>query len=214
MPAMAGSELLEIQLEGVGGHGAAPHLTADPILAAAQVITSLQSVVSRNVNPSHEAVVSITWIEAGQAFNIIPERVVMRGTVRTFDPQVRSLVIGRIKEIVEGVAGAMGCKAEIHLQEFTPPVRNDPALAEKIQSLARRLYPEARIVHDERTMGSEDFAFFSRDIPGCFIFIGSQNTERGLDAPHHNPRFDFDEEALGRGAALIAAAAWMLLEAE
>jgi len=127
---------------------------------------------------------------------------------------VRQTVLRRFREIVEGVSAAMGCQAEVEVQRLTPAVINDDALAKRVQQVARALLPDAELDTGERTMGSEDMAFMMESVPGCYFFIGSSNREAGLYAPHHHPRFDFDERALVRGAALMAAAAWEVLHGD
>jgi amidohydrolase len=211
-PAMAGSEIFEIEILGKGGHGASPHQTTDPVFAAAQVVTALQSIVSRNVDPLKEAVLSVTWLEAGDAFNVIPERARLRGTIRSYDPDIRELVLDRMAQITEGIVIALGCTAKIQITKLTPTVNNDLTMAQRIQGLIGTLLPGMEISTEERTMGSEDMAFFMEDTPGCYLFIGSKNDEQGLNAPHHNPGFDFDEEALALGAGLITSAAWSFLK--
>jgi amidohydrolase len=211
-PAMAGAEILEIEIVGKGGHGAGPHLSVDPVLAAAHVTSALQSVVARNVNPLHSAVVSVTQIEAGETFNVIPERALLRGTIRTFLPEVREVVLKRVTEIADGIASAMGCSVQMKIKQLTPPVINDKKIAERLQQLSKEMFPSATIDTAETTMGSEDMAYFMDSIPGCLVFVGSSNSERGFDAPHHNPSFDFDERVLPDAAALMAAAAWRILE--
>ena len=206
-PAMAGAELFKIKVRGKGGHGAVPHLAADPVLAAAQIVAALQSIVARNVPPLQAAVVSVCTIHGGEAFNVIPQAVELAGTIRTFEPQVREKVLERFEVIVYGLAETMGCRAEVELQRLTPAVINQPESAARIAAVARQVFPEATIDSgDYVTMGSEDFAFIMEKAPGCFFFIGSANKEKGLDAGHHHPRFDFDEGALPRGAALMASA--------
>jgi amidohydrolase len=211
-PAMAGAEKLEIVIEGKGGHGAAPHLAVDPVLAAAQVTSALQSVVARNVDPLRSAVISVTKINAGETFNVIPERAHLTGTIRTFQPDVRDIVLRRVKEIAEGVTSAMGCEAQVNVTRLTPPVINDEEIAKQLLNLTREMFPEATIDTADITMGSEDMAFFMESIPGCLVFMGSSDPERGLDAPHHNPSFDFDESVLPTAAAFMATAAWQILE--
>jgi amidohydrolase len=211
-PAMAASETFSVKLIGSGGHGASPHLTIDPVLAAAHVTTTLQSIVARNVSPLDTAVISVTSIQAGEAFNVIPSTALLKGTIRTYLPHVRQLVLERFRDVVTGVAQALGCQAEIDLQEVTPAVINDPQVSARVQEVARRLFPEAELSTTERTMGSEDMASMMQDIPGCYFFIGSNNSARGLNAPHHHPKFDFDERALPRAAALMAAAACEFLQ--
>jgi amidohydrolase len=203
-PIMAASETFQVKITGKGGHGAAPHQTIDPIYAAAQIITALQSIVSRNVPPLDAAVVTVGSIQGGTAFNIIPPEVVLMGTIRSFQPAVREKVLARFKEVVTGVANSMECEVVIDLQSITPAVFNDPGLTRKVQAVAAKMFPDDEIDGNATTMGSEDFAFLMKDIPGCFVFVGSANAEKGLDAKHHHPRFDFDEDALVKGVALLA----------
>jgi len=207
-PVMAGAEWFQIQVQGKGGHGAVPHLATDPLLAAAHIVTALQSIVSRNVAPLQSAVVSVTMFHAGEAFNVIPQTAHLEGTIRTFEPQVRERVLQRFEEIVKNVSRGMGCEAEVRLRPVTPAVINASEVAEEVQAVARRLLPQAEL--DTRpylTMGAEDMGFVLQRVPGCYFFVGSANEERGLNYPHHHPRFDFDEEALFHAVALMAAAA-------
>ncbi|MCU0489707.1 MAG: amidohydrolase [Anaerolineales bacterium] len=210
-PTMAAAEIFKLRLTGRGGHGAVPNLAIDPVVAAAQVISALQSVVSRNVSPLDAAVISVTTVQAGEAFNVIPSEAVLQGTIRTFKPEVRKRVLERFEQVVGGVAGAMECQAEIELKGITPAVVNDPRIAARVQAAAARLFPESPVATGFSTMGSEDMAFMMQDIPGCYFFLGSANSERGLDYAHHHPRFDFDERVLPRAAALMAAAAMEFL---
>jgi len=212
-PAMAGAEIFKISVVGKGGHGAVPHLAIDPILAAAQIITALQGIVARNVAPLQTAVVSICTIHAGETFNVIPPRVEMTGTIRTFEPAVRALVMERFEKTVHSVAEGMGCKAEIDIKILTPATINHSDTAARVQAVANRLFPQSDVdPANYTTMGSEDFAFVLEKVPGCFFFIGSANHEKGLDAGHHHPKFDIDETALPSGAALMAATALDILK--
>ncbi len=210
-PCMAAAEELKITLTGKGGHGAAPHLSIDPIYAGAQVVTAMQSIVSRNVPPLDTAVVTIGTFQGGTAMNIIPPTVEMTGTIRTFKKEVRAKVLQRLEEIVNGVATAMNCEADVYVQSVTPAVVNDAELAAKVQDVARGLFPDAEIDHHAITMGSEDMAFMMDDIPGVYIFAGSADHAQGLDAAHHHPKFDFNETALTKAAALVASAAAEIL---
>lgn len=205
-PAMAASETFFVSLTGKGGHGAAPHLSIDPLYAAAQIVSALQSIVSRNVPPIDTAVVSVTAIRSGTTFNVIPQTAEFQGTIRTFNPKVRSMVIGRLQDLVKNMAISLNCTAEISVESITPAVVNNPELSTRVQKVVQTLLPQAILDTAERTMGSEDMAFMMDDVPGCYFFIGSLNSEKGLDAKHHHPRFDFDESALTTGAALMTAA--------
>jgi amidohydrolase len=204
---MAAADLLRIRVTGRGGHGAMPHTAIDPVLASAQIVTALQSIVSRSVSPLETAVLSITSIHGGEAFNVIPPAVEMLGTVRTFLPEVRALVLERLQAVVDGIACALGCQAEIDVQRLTPPLINSAQFASQVRQAAASVLPEHQVETGFRTMGSEDMAFMMQEVPGCFFLIGSANPGKGLDAAHHHPRFDIDEEALPQAAALMAAAA-------
>lgn len=207
-PVMAGAEQFSVKLTGRGGHGASPHLTIDPIVASAQVITALQTITSRNVAPLDSSVVSVTTVQSGTTFNVIPQQAELGGTIRTFDPAVRALVLERFDRIVRGVAETIGCQVEIEVVRVTPAVMNNDAIAHTVQDTVRRLLPAADLdTAPYMTMGAEDMAFMQEKVPGCYFFVGSNNKERRLDYGHHHPKFDFDEEALPRAAALMAAAA-------
>jgi amidohydrolase len=211
--ALAGAEIFNLTVKGKGGHGAVPHLAIDPVLASAQIVTALQSLAARNVAPLEAAVVSVCTIHGGETFNVIPPEVKLTGTIRTFEPAVRELVLRRFEEIVSGTARALGCEVVIDLQRLTPATINQPETAARVQAVARRLFPQAKIeTGDHLTMGSEDFAFVLEKVPGCFFFIGSANPEKGFEAAHHHPKFDVDEDCLPGAAALMAAAVSELLE--
>lgn len=205
-PVMAGSSEVHIKITGRGGHGASPHETVDPITCAAQMITALQHVVSRNVDPLESAVISITKIHAGTATNIIPQEVEMAGTVRTFKTAVRDLVSRRIEEVCKGIAAAMSCAVEVRVEHYTEPVANHPEVSERVRKLFKQMVGEDKLDTTERTMGAEDVGLFMDDVPGMYFFLGSADSARGLDYAHHHPRFDFDEDALPLGVALLAAA--------
>ncbi len=212
-PVMAGAEEFKIKIIGKGGHGAIPQLTVDPVICAAQIISAAQSIVSRNVAPLDTAVVSFTIINGGTAFNVIPQEVIMEGTIRTFEPRVRENVVKRFEEIVSGVASAMGCVAEVNVKRLTPALINADHVTAKVQETARRVFPD--LDHDNNpylTMGAEDMAYIQAKVDGCYFFIGSNNVEKHLDYGHHHPKFDFDEQALINGAALMASAAADILK--
>jgi amidohydrolase len=211
-PMMAGGERFRIQISGKGGHAAAPQATIDPVVAAAQVIVALQTVTARNISPLQSAVISVASLHAGDAFNVIPDAAILSGTIRTFETEVRQLVLQRFTEIVLGVSQALGCQAEIEVKRLTPAVINDPAISALVQRTAVDLFPDFHLVTQYGTMISEDMAYFLEQVPGCFILVGSNNVARGLDAAHHHPRFDFDEQALPSAAALIASTTCKLLE--
>jgi amidohydrolase len=203
---MAAAEKWTCTVGGKGGHGALPHQTVDPVVATAQVVTALQTIVSRNVSPLETAVVTVGTLHGGHAFNVIPDQVRLSGTIRTYSPQVRDMVLRRVREIVEGVAAACGAAAELEIVHLTPAVVNDPGVVEVVRAAAEAVvgpdFPQ-NVSSGERTMSSEDAAFFMHEVPGCYFFLGSANARRGLDAPHHNPRFDIDEDVLPLGVAVL-----------
>lgn len=205
-PVMAAGDILHITVTGKGGHGALPHLAVDPVVAAANTISALQSVISRNLSPFESGVVSVTSVHGGEAFNVIPGHVEMLGTIRTFTPEARRMVLERIDAIAQGVAAAHGCTASVQVTPLTPAVVNDATVTASVQAVARRLFPDFTLDDAYRSMVSEDMAYFLEQVPGCFIFVGSANPQRGLSASHHHPKFDFDEEALVIGLALLAGA--------
>jgi amidohydrolase len=212
-PVMAGAELFKVRIIGRGGHGAIPDMTIDPVVAAAQIVSAAQSIVSRNVPALGTAVVSFTMIHGGTAFNVIPPVVELEGTIRTFDTAVRQTVLKRFDEVVRGVASAMGCEVEISVKQLTPALVNAEHIAAKVRESAHRTLPLAQHNSDAYlTMGAEDMAFMQEKVDGCYFFIGSNNRAQGLNYGHHHPKFDFDEKALVNGAALMAAAAADILK--
>jgi amidohydrolase len=206
-PMMAAGGKLEITLQGRGAHGALAHQGKDPIVAAAQIVSALQTVVSRNVNAQDSAVVSITAIHGGEAFNIIPGVVQLQGTIRALNPDVYDAVTRRVEEIVYGLAAAMQCQATIHHELLSPAVINDAETSSVVRAQARELAGIHEVAEAERVMASEDVSHFLGRVPGCFFFVGSGKVERTLNYPHHHPNFDFDEEALVLAAALMASSA-------
>ncbi len=202
-PVMAGSDTLTINISGRGGHGALPHLTADPIVASAQIISALQSVISRNISPLDSGVVSVTMVHGGTAENIIPPAVTFKGTIRSFSLKVRERIIQRVIDLSQSTAKGFGCEAEVSINQSTHPVINNPEVASIVRSELQLLKPDAQIDSSYQTMGSEDMASFLNRIPGVFIFVGSAKPEEGKDFPHHHPRFDIDENCLPAASALL-----------
>lgn len=210
-PLMAGADIFEVQIEGKGGHGAIPHETIDPLVAAAQIITALQTIVSRNVSPLDTAVVSVGKLRAGDAFNVIPQYAEFTGTFRTYEPSVRQRVIDRFTAIVKGIAEAQGCTATIAIHRMTPSLINSAEITDQVR-VAIQEFPSLSVEGGFRSMVSEDMAFILEKVPGCFVMVGSMNNERGLNFGHHHPQFDFDEAALPISVAAITAATLKLLE--
>jgi amidohydrolase len=210
-PTMAGAEIFQVKIKGKGGHSAAPHNTVDPIIAAAQIITGLQTILARNVDPLDSAVVTVGTVSAGTAFNIIPQDATIGGTIRTFKQEITERIHSRFLRIIESTAQAMGCQAEIEIKRITYPVINDPDLTGILSEVVKQMDPDARIDSAFQTMGSEDFSFMMQDIPGCFMMVGSANADKGLVYDHHHPKFNFDEACLPTSVAILAQSAIRIL---
>ncbi len=205
-PVMSASDTFQITITGKGGHGGKPHEAADPITASAAIINSLQSLVSREVPPLDSAVISVCSIHGGEAHNVIPENVSLEGTIRSFTAETRKLILERFQQVVDGIAKAHLCRAEINFTDISPAVVNHPQVAEVMRRTAISLFPDGDLDANYQTMASEDMAFLMQDLPGCYSFVGSANPEKGLDAKHHQPDFNFDEAALKTGVVLLVGA--------
>lgn len=199
---MAAVDEFRIDVTGAGGHAASPHETRDAIVAAAHVVTALQTIVSRRLSPLHPAVVSVTCMQGGSAFNILPESVSLRGTCRSFDAEVGDRLPAIVAEIADGTARAFGCAAATAYRRLTPALVNDPGEAERARRVASALAGGERVVPACRTMGGEDFSEFLLRVPGAFAFVGAARSD-GARGPHHAPDFDFDERALPLAARLL-----------
>jgi amidohydrolase len=208
---MAGADIFDVLIEGRGGHGALPQESIDPVVASAQIISALQTVVSRNISPLDTAVISVCTLRAGDAFNVIPQWAEFSGTFRTFEPAVRAKLIERFEKVVTGLAESFGCQANVNIQRLTPPVINDPEAAELIRQAVQQI-PGLRVESSFRTMISEDMAYMMEKAPGCYLMVGSANTEKGLNYGHHHPKFDFDEAVLPNAVAVMTTAALALLK--
>ena len=204
---MAAPDAFHVTVIGSGGHAAMPQQTVDAIAVAAQVVTNLQHVVARNVDPLASAVVSVTRIAAGTSYNVIPGQVELSGTVRTFDDALRTRIPELMRRIVSGVTSAHGATFEMRYERGYRPVINDEAAASLVRrAVTRALGPDA-LVDATPTMGGEDFSAYQQRAPGAFFFIGARNEARGIIHPHHHERFDIDERALDYGTRLFVAAA-------
>ncbi|HEX2092051.1 MAG TPA: amidohydrolase [Longimicrobiaceae bacterium] len=212
-PLMASAADLEITIRGRGGHGAIPHETVDAVLAASQVVVALQSVVSRNVSPLESAVVSVGSFQAGEAFNVIADTAVLRGTARAFTPELCDELPRRIERVVAGVCAAMGAEYRFHYDQNTPPTINDASVAEQVRRAAEEVVGAGRLRTDPgvRTMAAEDFAEFLLRAPGCYFFVGARSEEKGMIHPHHSPHFDICEDCLPTAVEVLERAALRLL---
>lgn len=204
---MAAVDEFTIEIESPGGHGAMPHETVDPILAAARVIESLQSVVSREISPLDSAVVTIGRIQGGTTFNIIPRSVTLQGTARSFTPETGKALPEKIARIVHGTAAACGVAARIRYERLNGATVNDPRIADIVIAAAARIVGQENVDTDARTLAGEDMCVYLDRVPGCFFFVGCAPEADRAAGPHHSPRFDFDERALAIGVAVLEAAA-------
>ena len=202
-PMMAACDEFTITVEGTGAHGAMPHLGIDPIVAAAQIVTGLQSIVARTVDPLEAGVVSVTKIHGGDAFNVIPQAVELAGTVRTFKPQVREVIASGIERIAEGTAAALGAKATVNVEGRFPATVNTADETARAEAAAAVVVGAGRVHRDiAPCMGSEDFAFMLQARPGSYIWIGNGAGPGGCFL--HNPGYDFNDEILPIGASYWA----------
>lgn len=201
---MASTNEVDIRIYGKGGHAAAPHETVDPIVIAAEVIGQLQTVVSRLVRPTDPAVVSITSVHAGSAYNVTPERVDLKGTVRGFSKTTITAIEARMRAIVEGVSSALGGRAELDFNYGYPAVVNHIATTTHFTQVASRLLGESNVHQmDDPIMAGEDFAFYQQHIPGTFFFLGSGGESTGSVWPWHHPQYNADEACMKTGVRLM-----------
>ena len=210
--AMTSADKLTLTITGRGGHGASPHLAIDPIVASAQIITALQTLVSRETPPLSVAVLSLTTLKAGTAFNIIPDAVEMTGTLRCFDAALREKLLASLHRTAEGLAASLRCTARVESQFLTPALRNDPAATALAREVAATIVGESRIVAAEPLTGSDDVAYFWERVPGCYAFVGSAKPEWSPAPAAHNAKFDIDESAMEIGADFLVRAARAALQ--
>jgi hippurate hydrolase len=204
-PMMAGGAFFDIDVTGVGAHGARPEAGIDPIAVAVQIASTLQTIVSRNVKPVDTAVLSITQFHAGDAYNVIPQTARLSGTVRAFSTETMALIGDNMKRTAEGVARAMGAQAKVDFRVNFQPTINDPGQAEFAASVCAELVGEDKVDRaPPLNMASEDFSFMLERVPGCYINIGNGDVEGSCEV--HNPGYDFNDEALPLGVAFFVRA--------
>lgn len=205
-PVMAATDEIVIMVRGKGGHAAMPQLTVDPVVLSAQVISALQTIASRNVNPMDAIVVSVCSMETSQTgvFNVIPDFVKLIGTVRTFRPETRDLAESRIKQIVSGISTALGGRAEIEYKRGYPSTINTEREAAFAAKVGERVFGKGNVFTDaEPTMGGEDFSYMLQACPGAYVFLGQGGGPTGCFL--HNPGYDFNDEVIPLGAGYLAA---------
>ncbi|MGL5094486.1 MAG: M20 aminoacylase family protein, partial [Planctomycetia bacterium] len=212
-PMMASFDVFEITVHGRGAHAAMPHVSIDPVVVGAQIVLGLQTIASRATDPQEAVVVSTTQFHAGDAWNVIPETGVLRGTVRTFRPEVQDATEASLRRIAEGIAAAHGATAEVRYERRYPTTVNSAAETERAAEAAAAVVGLRNVHRDPQPcMGSEDFAFLLQQRPGCYIWMGNGDDADGRRL--HNPRYDFNDEALVVGAAYWAKLAERILSAQ
>ena len=205
-PMMAGGAFFDIDIEGRGAHGARPEAGVDSVLVAAHVTAALQSIVARNVRPVDTAVLSVTQIHGGNAYNVIPQTARLSGTVRAFSNEVMELIGRNLARVAEGVAAGFGAKAKSDFRVIFPPTVNDPREADYAAGICAEIVGAERVKRDPALiMASEDFSFMLNEVPGCYINIGNgDGTDGGGACEVHNPAYDFNDKALPYGASFFA----------
>jgi amidohydrolase len=203
-PIMAAADEFSIEIHGKGGHGGLPHETIDSVMIGSQLVTSLQTIVSRNINPTEPAVVSVGSIHAGKSFNVIAERCSLLGTVRTFNSEVRDQIQKRMTDMTHSICAAYGAHCEFEYKVGYPPVVNHTKEAERFFKVGEKVFGVEHTLESPLIMAGEDYAYYLQKIPGCFMFVGAGNADLGVWAPHHHPSFDIDEEAMRNAALLLS----------
>ena len=204
-PIMAGAAFFAIVIQGKGGHGARPEATVDPVIVGAQIVSSLQSIVARNVPAAQSAVLSVTGFTAGDAYNVIPDRVALKGTARAFSVEMMKLVEERTRAIATAIAAGYGATAEVHFKEIAAPTINTPEEATAMADAAASLVGEQHVERNRApVMGSEDFAYMLLEKPGAYIHVGNGTGDAG-GCDVHNPHYDFNDAAIPYGGGMLAA---------
>jgi amidohydrolase len=209
---MASPDNFTITIRGKGGHAAAPHLTVDPIIIGAQAVINLQHIVSRNIDPMEQLVVSVTQFIGGSANNVIPGTVKLGGTVRSFDPHIRSAAPKHFHRILRGITEAHGAEYVLEYEYGYSPVLNEQEITRVVEQAAVDLFGREAVVHIPPSMGGEDFSAYQQVTPGVFFNIGAENKDKGIVYPHHHPRFTVDEDALAMGVQVFLRTADKLLD--
>ena len=213
-PRLAAPDTFKISVEGESGHAAWPQETVDPVAVSAQVVSNLQHVVSREIDPTDSLVISVTKIEGGTIHNAIPSRVEMKGTARTLSEEIRELVPEKMERIVRGITEAHGASYSFEYRRGPDPVVNHEWVMRVVEETAREVFGDEAVEEVSPVMSSEDFSGYQRAAPTAFFALGAGNEERGITYPNHNPRFDIDEDALVNGVKMFVHAAFGLLNEE
>ncbi|MCD6427125.1 MAG: amidohydrolase [Caldisericaceae bacterium] len=208
----AEADRFKIEIKGKGGHGAYPHTSVDPVVIASQIVMSLQTIVSREINPINPIVITVGKIHSGDVFNVIPESAELLGTVRTLDKNLAKTIPEKIERIAKNTAAAFRGEAKTEYAFGYPPLINSKEETQYVISVARNVVGEKRVVKTPVSMGGEDMAYFLEKAKGAFFWLGSMNKEKGLDKPHHSAYFDFDEDVMSIGVEMHVKIALGLLK--
>ena len=202
-PVMAAADMFTITIQGVGGHGATPQGTVDCIIVSSYLIQALQTVVSRNTNPLESTVITVGQINGGYNFNIIADKIILKGTTRAYTEDNRNLIKCRLKEIIQGTEKMFGAKIQLDYKDGYPPVVNDVKVTNHIYNIAKSIVGK-KVIQPYLSMGGEDFSYFSNKIPGCFFFLGTAPKDRKpMSTPQHCSHFDIDEDAMLIGTSIF-----------
>ena len=202
-PVMAAADMFTISIQGIGGHGATPQGTVDAIVVASHLIQSLQTIVSRNTNPLDNAVVTIGQINGGNNFNIIADKIILKGTARAYTVENKKLIKKRMQSICKGIAETYDAKIKLSYKNGYPPVINDTQITNNVINAVKKIIPKG-LVKPYLSMGGEDFSYFANKIPGCFFFLGTlPNNKKLMSTPQHCSHFDIDEKAMLTGCAIF-----------
>jgi len=211
-PIMAGMDAFTITIKGKGGHCAMPEGGVDAILISSQVISALQSLVTREISPISPVVIHVGTIKGGNAPNVIADQVVLGGSVRTLEQHVQRLIPERMERVIAGITHGMGGSFELDYKNGYPTTVNNPEITDLVRNAAGLVVGEDHVIEMPPTMASEDMSFYLQKVPGSYFYVGAGNAEKGITQPHHNSRFDIDETALELGAAMMCRLALSYLE--
>ncbi|WP_350449785.1 M20 metallopeptidase family protein [Aminobacterium mobile] len=210
---MASADIWDIYVKGRGGHGSRPHEAVDPTIAAATMISTVQTIVSREIDPLETVVVSVGKLESGTAPNIIPETAHIQGNIRTTSPVIRDSMEGRLRRIAGGIASALRCEAKVAFTPVYPVTVNNDAMADMLLDVVKKVKGEESYEEVAIVMGSEDFSFYQQKVPGVFCFLGMGDPAKGSDAQHHSPQFQVNEDVLKDGVILLSSFAFHFFQA-
>ncbi|HEX7733571.1 MAG TPA: amidohydrolase [Ktedonobacteraceae bacterium] len=208
-PTFASADKFVLKIRGKGGHGAMPHTAVDPIIIAAHITTALQTLISRETSPFSPTVITVARVEAGSAFNIIPETAELQGSLRAYSAEHRARMVQRITELSQGIASAMNASCEVEVFDGCPACVNDPAMTEVVRQAAVSAVGADAVDSSEEVMttGSDDMAYFLQTVPGCYFIVGASNSDESTHYPHHHPRFAIDEDSMPIAAEVLTRSA-------